>query len=237
MLEVQDLYVSYGMMEVLHGVDISVQDGELISVIGPNGAGKTTLIKAIMGLVKPKSGKILSGGQDITHLPAHKRADLGIGYVPEGRHVFGRLTVEENLTIGAYSSSDKEKLKKNIGMVYEIFPRLAERKGQLARTMSGGEQQMLAIGRALTLSPRLLLIDEVSMGLMPIMVNTCFKVIHDLNQRDITVLVVEQNANKALKVADRGYVLETGNIVLTDTAENLRGHDLVQNAYLGASQL
>ncbi len=234
MLEVQDLYVSYGMMEVLHGVDINVQDGELISVIGPNGAGKTTLIKAIMGLVKPKSGKILYNGQDITHLPAHKRAGLGIGYVPEGRHVFGRLTVEENLTIGAYSSSDKEKLKKNIGMVYEIFPRLAERKGQLARTMSGGEQQMLAIGRALTLSPRLLLIDEVSMGLMPIMVNTCFKVIHDLNQRGITVLVVEQNANKALKVADRGYVLETGNIVLTDTAENLRGNDVVQNAYLGA---
>lgn len=234
MLEVQDLYVSYGMMEVLHGVDINVQDGELISVIGPNGAGKTTLIKAIMGLVKPKSGKILYDGQDITHLPAHKRADLGIGYVPEGRHVFGRLTVEENLTIGAYSYSDKEKLKKNIGMVYEIFPRLAERKGQLARTMSGGEQQMLAIGRALTLSPRLLLIDEVSMGLMPIMVNTCFKVIHDLNQRGITVLVVEQNANKALKVADRGYVLETGNIVLTDTAENLRGNNVVQNAYLGA---
>ena len=234
MLEVQDLYVSYGMMEVLHGVDINVQDGELISVIGPNGAGKTTLIKAVMGLVKPKSGKILYNGQDITHLPAHRRAGLGIGYVPEGRHVFGRLTVEENLTIGAYSSSDKEKLKKNIGMVYEIFPRLAERKGQLARTMSGGEQQMLAIGRALTLSPRLLLIDEVSMGLMPIMVNTCFKVIHDLNQRGITVLVVEQNANKALKVADRGYVLETGNIVLTDTAENLRGNDVVQNAYLGA---
>ena len=233
MLEVQDLYVSYGMMEVLHGVDISVQDGELISVIGPNGAGKTTLIKTIMGLVKPKSGKILYDGQDITHLPAHKRAGLGIGYVPEGRHVFGRLTVEENLTIGAYSSSDKEKLKKNIDMVYEIFPRLAERKGQLARTMSGGEQQMLAIGRALTLSPRLLLIDEVSMGLMPIMVNTCFKVIHDLNKRGITVLVVEQNANKALKVADRGYVLETGNIVLTDTAANLRGNDVVQKAYLG----
>ena len=233
MLEVQDLYVSYGMMEVLHGVDISVQDGELISVIGPNGAGKTTLIKTIMGLVKPKSGKILYDGQDITHRPAHTRAGLGSGYVPEGRHVFGRLTVEENLTIGAYSSSDKEKLKKNIDMVYEIFPRLAERKGQLARTMSGGEQQMLAIGRALTLSPRLLLIDEVSMGLMPIMVNTCFKVIHDLNKRGITVLVVEQNANKALKVADRGYVLETGNIVLTDTAENLRGNDVVQKAYLG----
>ena len=233
MLQVQDLFVSYGMMEVLHGIDIRVENGELISVIGSNGAGKTTLIKTIMGLVKPKSGKILYDGQDITNLPAHKRAGLGIGYVPEGRHVFGRLTVEENLTIGAYSSSDKEKLKKNIDMVYEIFPRLAERKGQLASTMSGGEQQMLAIGRALTLSPRLLLIDEVSMGLMPIMVNTCFKVIHDLNQRGITVLVVEQNANKALKVADRGYVLETGKIVLTDTAENLRGNDVVQKAYLG----
>ena len=234
MLEVKDLFVSYGMMEVLHGVDIKVEDGELISVIGPNGAGKTTLIKSIMGLVKPQSGTILYDGQDITHLPAHKRASLGIGYVPEGRHVFGRLTVEENLTIGAYSSSDKEKLKKNIELVYDIFPHLAERKGQLARTMSGGEQQMLAIGRALTLSPRLLLIDEVSMGLMPIMVNTCFKVIHDLNKNGITVLVVEQNANKALKVANRGYVLETGKIVLSDIAENLRGNNVVQNAYLGA---
>ena len=233
MLEVKNLVVSYGMMEVLHGVDITVNDGELVSVIGPNGAGKTTLIKSIMGLVKPQSGTILYDGQDITGLPAHKRASLGISYVPEGRHVFGRLTVEENLVIGAYSSKDKEKLKKNIELVYDIVPRLAERKNQLASTMSGGEQQMLAIGRALTMSPRLLLIDEVSMGLMPIMVNTCFKVIHDLNKRGITVLVVEQNANKALKVANRGYVLETGKIVLTDTAENLRGNDMVQNAYLG----
>ena len=233
LLESKDVCKYFGGLKAVEKVNMSVNKGDVFGIIGPNGAGKTTLIKAIMGLVKPKSGKILYNGQDITHLPAHKRAGLGIGYVPEGRHVFGRLTVEENLTIGAYSSSDKEKLKKNIGMVYEIFPRLAERKGQLARTMSGGEQQMLAIGRALTLSPRLLLIDEVSMGLMPIMVNTCFKVIHDLNQRGITVLVVEQNANKALKVADRGYVLETGNIVLTDTAENLRGNDVVQKAYLG----
>lgn len=232
-LEVQNLFVSYGMMEVLHGIDITVESGELISVIGPNGAGKSTLIKAIMGLVPIKSGKILYDGQDITNMPAHKRAALGIGYVPEGRRVFGRLTVEENLTIGAYSSSDKEKLKKNIERIYEIFPRLAERKGQLARTMSGGEQQMLAIGRALTLSPRMLLIDEVSMGLMPIMVNTCFKVIRDLNMSGITVLLVEQNANKAMKVANRGYVLETGKIVLTDTIENLRGNDMVQKAYLG----
>lgn len=232
-LEVQNLFVSYGMMEVLHGIDITVESGELISVIGPNGAGKSTLIKAIMGLVPIKGGKIIYDGQDITNMPAHKRAELGIGYVPEGRRVFGRLTVEENLTIGAYSSSDKEKLKKNIERIYEIFPRLAERKGQLARTMSGGEQQMLAIGRALTLSPRMLLIDEVSMGLMPIMVNTCFKVIRDLNMSGITILLVEQNANKAMKVANRGYVLETGKIVLTDTIENLRGNDMVQKAYLG----
>lgn len=232
-LEVQNLFVSYGMMEVLHGIDITVESGELISVIGPNGAGKSTLIKAIMGLVPIKGGKIIYDGQDITNMPSHKRAELGIGYVPEGRRVFGRLTVEENLTIGAYSSSDKEKLKRNIEMVYDIFPRLAERREQLARTMSGGEQQMLAIGRALTLSPRMLLIDEVSMGLMPIMVNTCFKVIRDLNMSGITVLLVEQNANKAMKVANRGYVLETGNIVLTDTIENLRGNDMVQKAYLG----
>ena len=232
MLEIKDLFVSYGMMEVLHGISLNVQTGELVSVIGPNGAGKTTLIKTIMGLVQPKSGAVLYDGQDISHIPAHKRAEMGIGYVPEGRHVFGRLTVEENLAIGAYSSKDK--LKKNIEMVYDIFPRLGERREQLARTMSGGEQQMLAIGRALTLSPRLLLIDEVSMGLMPIMVNTCFKVIHDLNKSGITVLVVEQNANKALKVANRGYVLETGKIVLSDTAENLRGNNVVQNAYLGA---
>ena len=233
MLEIKDLFVSYGMMEVLHGISLNVQTGELVSVIGPNGAGKTTLIKTIMGLVQPKSGAVLYDGQDISHIPAHKRAEMGIGYVPEGRHVFGRLTVEENLTIGAYSSKDKEKLKKNIEMVYDIFPRLGERREQLARTMSGGEQQMLAIGRALTLSPRLLLIDEVSMGLMPIMVNTCFKVIHDLNKNGITVLVVEQNANKALKVADRGYVLETGNITMTGTGKELLANEAVKAAYLG----
>ncbi len=234
MLKVENLVVSYGMMEVLHGIQVEVGDGELISVIGSNGAGKTTLIKTIMGIVKPKNGSIIFDGQDITNLPANKRASLGIGYVPEGRHVFGRLTVEENLLIGAYSSREKELVKKNIARVYEIFPRLGERKNQLARTMSGGEQQMLAIGRALTFSPRMLLIDEVSMGLMPIMVNTCFQVIRELNESGITVLVVEQNANKALKVADRGYVLETGNIILSDTAENLRGNDVVQKAYLGS---
>ena len=233
MLEIKDLFVSYGMMEVLHGISLKVEDRELVSVIGPNGAGKSTLIKTVMGLVKPTSGQILDNGQDITHLPAHKRAGLGIGYVPEGRRVFAKLTVEENLRMGAYELKDKKKIAENMARVYEIFPRLGERKNQLASTMSGGEQQMLAISRALMLSPRMLLIDEVSMGLMPIMVNTCFDVIKKLNDQGITILVVEQNANKALKVADRGYVLETGDIVLSDTAENLRKDDTVQRAYLG----
>ncbi len=233
MLEIKDLYVSYGMMEVLHGVTVNVEDKELVSIIGPNGAGKTTLIKTVMGLVKPTSGTILYNGQDITKLPAHKRAGLGIGYVPEGRRVFGKLSVEDNLKMGAYELKDKAQIAKNIEMVYGIFPRLGERSKQLASTMSGGEQQMLAIGRALMLNPKMLLIDEVSMGLMPIMVNTCFEVIKKLNDEGITVLVVEQNANKALKIADRGYVLETGNIVLSDTAENMRKDDTVQKAYLG----
>ena len=233
MLQIKDLYVSYGMMGVLHGISIDVKPQELVSVIGPNGAGKSTLIKTIMGIVKPVSGQILYNGQDITRLPAHKRAGLGIGYVPEGRRVFGKLTVEENLRMGAYELKDNNHIRENMEKVYEIFPRLGERKDQLASTMSGGEQQMLAISRALMLDPKMLLIDEVSMGLMPIMVNTCFDVIQKLNQQGITILVVEQNANKALKVADRGYVLETGNIIISDTAENMRKDDTVQKAYLG----
>lgn len=233
MLEIEDLYVSYGMMEVLHGVSVNVEDDELVSIIGPNGAGKTTLIKTVMGLVKPTSGSIIYNGQDITNLPAHKRASLGIGYVPEGRRVFGKLSVEDNLKMGAYELKSNTEILKNMEMVYSIFPRLGERSKQLASTMSGGEQQMLAIGRALMLNPKMLLIDEVSMGLMPIMVNTCFEVIKKLNDDGITVLVVEQNANKALKIADRGYVLETGNIVISDTAENMRNNDTVQKAYLG----
>lgn len=233
MLEIKDLYVSYGMMEVLHGISLEVKDEELVSVIGPNGAGKSTLIKTVMGLVKPTSGQILYNGEDITKIPAHKRASMGIGYVPEGRRVFGKLSVEENLRMGAYDLKDKAQINKNIQRVYDIFPRLGERKNQLAGSMSGGEQQMLAIGRALTLNPKTILIDEVSMGLMPIMVNTCFDVIKQLNNDGITILVVEQNANKALKVADRGYVLETGNIIISDTAEHMRNDDTVKKAYLG----
>ena len=233
MLEIKDLFVSYGMMEVLHGVSLNVRESELVSVIGPNGAGKSTLIKTIMGIVKPKSGSVLYDGEDLLKMPAYKRAGLGIGYVPEGRRVFGRMSVEDNLRMGAYALKDKNRIQRGIDRVYGIFPRLGERKKQLAGTMSGGEQQMLAIGRALMLDPKMLLIDEVSMGLMPIMVNTCFQVIQELNREGITILVVEQNANKALKVADRGYVLETGNILLSDTAENLRNNETVKDAYLG----
>lgn len=233
MLQITDLKVSFGQMDVIHGISLEVKEGELISVIGPNGAGKTTLIRTIMGLKEPHAGTILYNGKDITHLPAWHRAELGIGYVPEGRRVFGNLSVEENLRLGGYQLKDEKQKQKNIDKVYEMFPRLKERSGQLARTMSGGEQQMLAIGRALVLTPKLLLIDEVSMGLMPLMVSTCFKIIKELNDQGITVLVVEQNANKALKIADRGYVLETGNIILSDTAANLRANDVVQKAYLG----
>ena len=234
MLKISNLEVNYGKMQVIKGISLEVKEGELISVIGPNGAGKTTLIRTIMGLKKAASGSIFFEDKDITALPAWKRADMGIGYVPEGRRVFGNLTVEENLLTGCYKAKDNVRKRASIKRVYELFPRLEERKNQSARTMSGGEQQMLAIGRALVLEPRLLLIDEVSMGLMPIMVNTCFKIITDLNDSGITVLVVEQNANKALKIANRGYVIETGNIILEDDAKVLRENDVVQKAYLGS---
>ena len=234
MLKISNLEVNYGKMQVIKGISLEVKEGELISVIGPNGAGKTTLIRTIMGLKKAASGSIFFEDKDITALPAWKRADMGIGYVPEGRRVFGNLTVEENLLTGCYKVKDNVRKRASIKRVYELFPRLEERKNQSARTMSGGEQQMLAIGRALVLEPRLLLIDEVSMGLMPIMVNTCFKIIKDLNDSGITVLVVEQNANKALKIPNRGYVIETGNIILEDDAKVLRENDVVQKAYLGS---
>ena len=234
MLKISNLEVNYGKMQVIKGISLEVKEGELISVIGPNGAGKTTLIRTIMGLKKAASGSIFFEDKDITALPAWKRADMGIGYVPEGRRVFGNLTVEEKLLTGCYKVKDNVRKRASIKRVYELFPRLEERKNQSARTMSGGEQQMLAIGRALVLEPRLLLIDEVSMGLMPIMVNTCFKIIKDLNDSGITVLVVEQNANKALKIANRGYVIETGNIILEDDAKVLRENDVVQKAYLGS---
>jgi branched-chain amino acid transport system ATP-binding protein len=233
MLKLQDAEIFYGQMEVIKKVSLEVKQGELVSVIGANGAGKSTLIKAMMGLVKIKHGKLFYEGEDITDYPAWKRAELGIGYVPEGRRIFGDLSVEENLKMGAYKIKDKAQIKKNLEKAYDMFPKLSERRNQLARTMSGGEQQILAIGRALILEPRLLLIDEVSMGLMPIMVNYCFSLIKELNQQGITVLVVEQNANKVLKIADRGYLIETGQIMVEGTAESLRQNDVVLKAYLG----
>jgi len=233
MLKLQDAEILYGQMEVIKKVSLEVKQGELVSVIGANGAGKSTLIKAMMGLVKIKHGKLFYEGEDITDYPAWKRAELGIGYVPEGRRIFGDLTVEENLKMGAYKIKDKAQIKKNLEKAYDMFPKLSERRNQLARTMSGGEQQILAISRALILEPRLLLIDEVSMGLMPIMVNYCFSLIKELNQQGITVLVVEQNANKVLKIADRGYLIETGQIMVEGTAESLRRNDVVLKAYLG----
>lgn len=233
MLKLQDVEIFYGQMEVIKKVSLEVKQGELVSVIGANGAGKSTLIKAMMGLVKIKNGKLFYEGEDITDYPAWKRAELGIGYVPEGRRIFGDLTVEENLKMGAYKIKEKAQIKKNLEKAYDMFPKLSERRNQLARTMSGGEQQILAISRALILEPRLLLIDEVSMGLMPIMVNYCFSLIKELNQQGITVLVVEQNANKVLKIADRGYLIETGQIMVEGTAESLRQNDVVLKAYLG----
>jgi len=233
MLKLQDAEIFYGQMEVIKKVSLEVKQGELVSVIGANGAGKSTLIKAMMGIVKIKHGKLFYEGEDITDYPAWKRAELGIGYVPEGRRIFGDLSVEENLKMGAYKIKDKAQIKKNLEKAYDMFPKLSERRNQLARTMSGGEQQILAISRALILEPRLLLIDEVSMGLMPIMVNYCFSLIKELNQQGITVLVVEQNANKVLKIADRGYLIETGQIMVEGTAESLRQNDVVLKAYLG----
>jgi branched-chain amino acid transport system ATP-binding protein len=233
MFELVDVEIAYGKMEVIHGLSLSIQEGELVSVIGANGAGKTTLIRAMMGLVKIKKGRLTFKGEDITHLPPWKRAELGIGYVPEGRRIFGDLTVEENLRMGCYTIHDKARVKRNLDKAFAMFPKLADRRNQLASTMSGGEQQILAMARALVLDPSILLIDEASMGLMPIAVNYCFSLIADLNKQGITILVVEQNANKVLKIAHRGYLIETGKILIAGSSETLRSNDIVRKAYLG----
>src|SRR6056297_747945 len=221
MLEVNNINVFYGESQALYDVSLTVKKGEFVTIIGANGAGKTTIMNTIMGLLKPKSGKILFKDKDLTKIDPWKRTDFGISYVPEGRRIFPDLTVMENLRVGAYKLKDEAQLPNNLDYVFELFPRLADRKNQLAETMSGGEQQMLAIGRALMLSPELILIDEVSMGLMPILVNKVFDVIDKLNKKGITVLLVEQNATKALNYADRGYLLEVGNIVKSDSCKNL----------------
>jgi len=233
MLEVKNLNVFYGESQALYDVSLKVKKGEFVTIIGANGAGKTTIMNTIMGLLKPKSGSIKYNDTELTKINPWERTNLGISYVPEGRRIFPELTVTENLKVGAYKLKDEKKLKDNLDYVYELFPRLEERKNQLAETMSGGEQQMLAIGRALMLSPELILIDEVSMGLMPILVNKVFDVIDKLNKKGITVLLVEQNATKALNYADRGYLLEVGNIVKCDSCKNLINDEMIKKVYLG----
>ena len=233
MLEVNNINVFYGESQALYDVSLKVKKGEFVTIIGANGAGKTTIMNTIMGLLKPKSGSIKYNDTELTKINPWERTNLGISYVPEGRRIFPELTVTENLKVGAYKLKDEKKLKDNLDYVYELFPRLEERKNQLAETMSGGEQQMLAIGRALMLSPELILIDEVSMGLMPILVNKVFDVIDKLNKKGITVLLVEQNATKALNYADRGYLLEVGNIVKCDSCKNLINDEMIKKVYLG----
>jgi len=232
-LRLEHVDAFYDRSQALEDVSIEVREGEFVTIIGANGAGKTTIMKCIMGLLHPRSGKVLFRGRDLTRRPPWVRSELGVGYVPEGRRVFPDLTVEENLRMGGYALADGSALRRNLDRVYELFPRLKERKGQLASTMSGGEQQMLAIARSLVIEPRLLLIDEISTGLMPILVNHCFNIIKELHERGITILLVEQNANKALKVADRGYVLETGRITLEGSSAELRDDEEVVRAYLG----
>lgn len=233
MLKVTDLKVNYGVIQAIKGVPFEVNQGEVIALIGANGAGKTTILHTVTGLLAPKSGKIEFEGQDITKMPAHKIVALGMAHVPEGRRVFADLTVYENLLMGAYIRKDKEGIQKSLENVYKRFPRLRERKGQMAGTLSGGEQQMLAMGRALMSSPKIILMDEPSMGLSPLFVNEIFDIIKEVSASGTTVLLVEQNAKKALSIANRAYVLETGKIVKSDDADVLMNDDSIKKAYLG----
>ena len=232
MLKVQDLFVAYGGIEALKGISLEVPEGKIVTLIGANGAGKSTLLRTIVGLVKPKSGTISYNEQNITGLNSQKIVKTGITLVPEGRRVFPNLTVLENLQIGAYMRNDKEEIAKDIKWVYELFPRLEERSWQMAGTLSGGEQQMLAMGRALMSHPKLIVLDEPSMGLSPIYVNEVFDIIQSINRDGVTVLLVEQNAKKALSIANQAYVLETGKIVLSGDAKQLMNDDKVKKAYL-----
>jgi len=233
MLKVTNLQVYYGMIQAVKGISFEVGRGEVIALIGANGAGKTTILHTITGLISARSGKIEFEDRDITKLPGHKIVELGMAHVPEGRRVFSELTVLENLNLGAYIRKDKNEIKESLQMVYEKFPRLKERKSQLAGTLSGGEQQMLAMGRALMSKPDIILMDEPSMGLSPIFVNEIFKIIQEISDSGTTVLLVEQNAKKALSIANRAYVLETGTISLQGNAKDLLNDDSVKKAYLG----
>ena len=233
MLKVENLHINYGFIEAVKGIDFEVNDGEIVALIGANGAGKTTTMHALSGLIKAKSGSIILDGKDITKVPANKIVSLGLIQVPEGRHVFASQTVLENLTLGAYLCKDKKLIEDNLNHVFELFPRLKERQKQLAGTLSGGEQQMLAIGRALMSNPKVLLLDEPSMGLSPLLVKEIFAIIKEINDNGTTVFVVEQNAKMALEIAHRSYVMETGKIVLSGTGKELLASDAVSKAYLG----
>lgn len=233
LLTVKDLTVYYGVIQALRGISFSVNRGEIVTLIGANGASKTTTMQSIMGLVPIRSGQVLFDGKDITKTPCHKIVHLGMTQVPEGRRVFSELTVYENLLMGAYSESDKKTLRKNLDEIYAWFPRLQERKDQVAGTLSGGEQQMLAMGRAMMSRPTLLMLDEPSMGLSPLLVDQVFDIIRSFHKNGTTVLLVEQNAGKSLAISDRAYVLETGSIVLSGSGEELLRSEDVKKAYLG----
>lgn len=233
MLEIRDLEVFYGMIQAIKGVSFEVNEGEVIALIGANGAGKTTVLHTITGLLEAKRGTVTFDGKDITKVPAHKIVSMGMAHVPEGRRVFANLTVYQNLKMGAYTRKDKTEIEETLKTVYKRFPRLEERQSQLAGTLSGGEQQMLAMGRALMSHPRILLMDEPSMGLSPIFVNEIFDIIKKVSAGGTTVLLVEQNAKKALSISDRGYVLETGRIVLEGKSDELLNNDSIKKAYLG----
>ena len=232
MLEVKDLQVYYGVIQALKGISFHVNQGEVIALIGANGAGKTTTLHTITGLLSPKKGSVMFEGTDITKIPAHKIVSMGMAHVPEGRRVFSQLTVYQNLKLGAFTRNDKKEFDETLKMIYKRFPRLEERKNQAAGTLSGGEQQMLAMGRALMSHPKLIVMDEPSMGLSPIFVNEIFDIIQQINRDGVTVLLVEQNAKKALSIADRGYVLETGTIALSGDAKDLLNNEQVKKAYL-----
>ena len=233
LLEVSDVHAYYGNIHALKGVSLNVNEGEIVTLIGANGAGKTTTLRSISGLMRPRVGWIKFSGDDLAQFKAHELVRHGVAMVPEGRGIFARLTVAENLDMGAYHRSDRSNIKKEMDRVFELFPRLRERRGQVAGTLSGGEQQMLATGRALMSRPKLLLMDEPSMGLAPILVETIFDIIKEINANGTTILLVEQNAHMALQIAHRGYVLQTGEIVLSDSAEALQANAMVQKAYLG----
>jgi branched-chain amino acid transport system ATP-binding protein len=235
MLEVHNVHTYYGNIHALKGISITVEEGEIVTLIGGNGAGKSTTLKTISGLMRPREGHVRLNGEDLSAYKAHEIVAKGVVQVPEGRQVFAALTVMENLEMGAFSRSDRDGIRADVEKVFHIFPRLKERQRQVAGTLSGGEQQMLATGRALMAKPKLMLLDEPSMGLAPVLVDSIFDTIKQLHEQGTTILLVEQNARMALQVANRGYVIQTGEVILSDTAEHLRENPMIQKAYLGIS--